>query len=109
MFHRKVAIKSDQSSNLPDEEKIPVYNSVSSCQKPISWGEFMKLNEIYGLIVPSTKVIWVYRLTLNRYLFLHNIYAFLLHIIPAIIVDTLAYLTGRTPMYVSYIPIINHV
>ncbi|XP_003494079.1 fatty acyl-CoA reductase wat [Bombus impatiens] len=96
--NRKVAIKSDQSSNLPDEEKIPVYNSVSSCQKPISWGEFMKLNEIYGLIVPSTKVIWVYRLTLNRYLFLHNIYAFLLHIIPAIIVDTMAYLTGRTPI-----------
>lgn len=77
---------------------MPIYNSVSSCQNPISWGEFMKKNEIYAFEVPSKKVVWYYMLILNRYLFMHNICAILFHLVPAVIIDTAAYLTGRKPM-----------
>lgn len=95
---RKNAMKAVKDSDVPPEEKIPIYNSVSSCQNPISWGKFMKLNEIYGFPIPSKKVLWYYMLILNRSLLMHNICAFFFHLIPAIIVDTLARLTGRKPI-----------
>ena len=66
----------------------------------------MKKNETYGLDIPSTKCVWYYMLILNKYLFIHNVCIFLLHKIPAAIVDTLAYLAGRKPMYVSHIQVI---
>ena len=105
-FHRKAAIKPDQVSNLTNEEKIPIYNSVSSCQNPITWGKFMEKNEMYGLEVPSINSIWYYMLILNRYLFVHNVCILLLHKIPAVIVDTIVYLSGRKPVYVSHIKVI---
>ncbi|KOX72974.1 hypothetical protein WN51_01342 [Melipona quadrifasciata] len=99
--NRKVAIKPDQVFNLTNEDKIPIYNSVSSCQNPITWGDFMKKNETYGFDVPSIKSIWYYMLILNRYLFVHNVCVFLLHKIPAAIVDTLVYLAGRKPVKIE--------
>lgn len=67
----------------------------------------MKISEIYGLEIPSVKCISYYSLTLNRYIFVHKIYALLFHIIPALIVDIIIYLIGRKPMYVFYIKSIN--
>lgn len=76
----------------------PIYNSVSSCQNPITWGEYMKYNETYGLKCPSALSVWYYWFTLNKYLWLHNIYVIFTHLLPAVIIDTLARLTGRKPM-----------
>lgn len=67
----------------------------------------MKINEIYGLEIPSEKCVSYYSLTLNRYLFMHKIYALIFHIIPALIIDIVIYLIGRKPMYVSHIKSIN--
>ena len=78
----------------------PIYNSVSSCQNPITWGNFMKMNEAYSSYEPGTSVMWYYMFMLNRHLWVHNICAFFLHIVPAVIVDTLARITGREPVYV---------
>lgn len=58
----------------------------------------MKYNEIYGLDVPSIQSVWYYFFTLNQYLWIHNAYVLAFDIIPAVIVDTLARLTGRKPM-----------
>lgn len=71
---------------------------MSSCQKPITWGAFMKYNENHGKDIPSTKLMRHYFFTLNRHLWIHNLYIFFLHMIPAYIVDTLARLTGQKPM-----------
>ncbi|XP_017889314.1 fatty acyl-CoA reductase wat-like [Ceratina calcarata] len=95
---RKASLTPAEFSNLKDEEKIPIYNYVSSCQNPIHWGLFMKLNSTIGVTVPPINAIWYYMLILNKYLFVHNVSAFFLHTIPAIIMDGLAYLTGRKPM-----------
>ncbi|XP_015586786.1 fatty acyl-CoA reductase wat [Cephus cinctus] len=79
-------------------DEPPIYNCVSSCTKPITWGQFMKLNEIHGIAVPSCMVMWYYCFTLNKQQWVHNIYIVLLHYLPALIIDTLAFLTGRKPM-----------
>ncbi|KAF7993213.1 hypothetical protein HCN44_006273 [Aphidius gifuensis] len=88
--------ENDQVADVDIEP--PIYNSVSSCQNPITWGEYMKYNEVYGLNIPSALSVWYYCFTLNRYLWLHNIYVIFTHLLPAIIIDTLARLTGRKPM-----------
>lgn len=75
-----------------------IYNSVSSCQKPIDWGRFMHLNEIKGQEVPSTMVLWHYAFRLNRHLWIHNLFVWLFHMVPGAVVDLLAFMTGRQPM-----------
>ena len=91
-------------SETPNPEKDPpIYNSVSSCQNPITWGDFMKWNEVYGVAVPSASVLWYYSFCLNKRLWVHNLYTVLFHLVPAAIVDTLAWITGRKPMYVTRI------
>ncbi|XP_054002362.1 fatty acyl-CoA reductase wat-like [Hylaeus anthracinus] len=96
--NRRSLAKSNQDSTMPDEERTPIYNSVSSCQKPLSWGDFMYLNEACCKEQSTTKAIWHYMLVLNRCVYAHHIYSFVLHIIPAVIVDTFARATGRKPM-----------
>jgi hypothetical protein len=75
-----------------------IYNVVSSCQMPITWGTFMSLNEYYGRNYPSTLVIWHYSFLPVKYLFVYNIYCVLLHTVPGAVMDALAILTGRKPM-----------
>ncbi|XP_076687278.1 fatty acyl-CoA reductase wat-like isoform X2 [Andrena cerasifolii] len=96
--NRKSSEILDKDSNIPVDERIPIYNSVSSCQNPISWGTFMKKYEIFGLEVPSVHSFWYYMLILTRYVILYKMYVFFFHIVPAIIVDTLAYVSGRKPI-----------
>jgi len=81
-----------------ETERVPIYNYVSACQNPITWRRFMKINEIYGMTVPSTHVLWYYFFFLNKHKLVHNIFAIFLHIIPAIIVDTMLLLSGQKPM-----------
>ncbi|XP_014479565.1 PREDICTED: fatty acyl-CoA reductase 1-like [Dinoponera quadriceps] len=97
---RKDILLSIDNANpdIPENERKPIYNCVSSSQNPITWKKFMKINEKYGMRLASTKVFWYYMLFLEKYRFVYNIYKIFLHIIPAIIVDALAYLTGRKPM-----------
>lgn len=95
---RKRQLKAVQDPNITNEEKVPVYNSVSSCDNPLSWAEYMNKNEINGFSVPSIKVVWYYMLILNRYLFVHNICNFFFHLVPAVIFDILAFIVGRKPM-----------
>lgn len=94
------SINENENDQVADVDiEPPIYNSVSSCQNPITWGEYMKYSEISGLAIPSILSVWYYCFTLNRYLWLHNIYVIFTHLLPAIIIDTLARLTGKKPMY----------
>nr|XP_033335421.1 fatty acyl-CoA reductase wat-like [Megalopta genalis]XP_033335422.1 fatty acyl-CoA reductase wat-like [Megalopta genalis] len=95
---RNVLAKLEQKSDMPDEERVPVYNQVTSPQNRIEWSRFMYLTKYYGMPIPPKDAIWYYWLLLNRNLFIHNICSILFHIIPAAIADTLARITGRKPM-----------
>ncbi|XP_012221713.1 fatty acyl-CoA reductase wat-like [Linepithema humile] len=87
-----------ENSKSPETKRLSVFNYISSRQNPITWRRFMKLNETYGLQVPTTNVLWYYMLFLNKYLLVHYICVIFLHMIPAAIVDTLFFLTGRKPI-----------
>lgn len=84
--------------DVAETEKMPIYNYVSICQNPIIWRRFMKLNEMYGMQVPSTHVLWYYMFFLNKHKFVDDICNIFMHIIPAIIADIVLFLTGKKPM-----------
>lgn len=97
---RKNTLLSIENANpdVPETESIPIYNYVSICQNPITWRKFMYLNEKYGKLVPSEHVLWYYMLFLNKYKFMHDVCVIFLHMIPALICDTILFLSGRKPM-----------
>ncbi|XP_046475512.1 fatty acyl-CoA reductase wat-like isoform X1 [Neodiprion pinetum] len=95
---RTTNVNSADSSNIPETDEPPIYNVVSSCQKPFRWGELMRHIEEYGLEVPSMMCIWYYCFKLNKYESVHKIYVIFLHLLPALIVDSVARIIGREPM-----------
>lgn len=82
----------------PPELTPPVYNYVSSEQKPLTWEKFMKYNEVYGLQVPTVNAIYYYLLYLTSSKFAYNLYFFFLHWIPAYIIDGVFIIIGKKPM-----------
>ncbi|XP_031776892.1 fatty acyl-CoA reductase wat-like [Nasonia vitripennis] len=94
---KKMAIEPVGRSDL-EVSQPPIYNCVSSCQKPLTWNDFMHLNYINGIDVPSRLTLWYHVFILTKYKWFYNFAILFLHLIPAIIVDNLARLTGRKPM-----------
>jgi len=88
-------VKDDGLEN--DSFVPPIYNYVSSSSNPLTWGEFMVYNKKYGYQMPSVKAIWPILLRLTKYHFEYIILCFLLHIVPAFVIDSIAKLTGRKP------------
>nr|XP_033331554.1 fatty acyl-CoA reductase 1-like [Megalopta genalis] len=95
---RNALTKLEKKSDVPDEERVTIYNQVSSSQNRIDWGTHLNMCRRSLGTVHSARMIWHCWLIYNRYLFMHNIYSKLFHIIPAIIVDTFARLAGHKPM-----------
>ncbi|XP_068621786.1 fatty acyl-CoA reductase wat-like [Battus philenor] len=82
----------------PVDQPPPVYNYVSSVEQPLTWKNFMKYNEIYGLKVPTKQAVWYYLFYITPSKFLYTLTCFLLHWIPAYIIDAIAVLIGKKPM-----------
>lgn len=78
-------------------ENIPIYNYVSSVENPMTWGEFKQLNLLHGIDYTSSNAIWCpYNISVkSRYLY--TLLIFLLHIIPAVVIDFVSLLSGRKP------------
>jgi fatty acyl-CoA reductase len=79
------------------DDDISILNYVSSAQNPLTLSQYMKYNEV-GKEFPSLQVLWYYSLQLHKHRILHNVCAVFLHLLPAIIVDTVAKLVGKKPM-----------
>ncbi|XP_072948546.1 uncharacterized protein [Epargyreus clarus] len=85
--------------DAPPQDQLPaVYNYISSEQQPLTWANFMKYNEVYGLEVPSIQAVWFYLLYLTPSRFLYTVYCLFLHWIPAYVIDGIAILIGKKPM-----------
>nr|CAD7259154.1 unnamed protein product [Timema shepardi] len=82
---------------LGDTEGIPIYNYVSSAQKPIQWQEFVEMAGNHGMDIPCSKAIWYYSVTMTKYKVLYIILSFLLHTLPALLVDTVTILCFKKP------------
>lgn len=83
------------------ESEIPVYNFVSTPEKPLTWELFQDLSTKHCLQIPSEKCIWHSTFTMTENVYIHAILVFLLHTLPAYIVDFLAICIGRKPMLVK--------
>ncbi|XP_045457844.1 fatty acyl-CoA reductase wat-like, partial [Melitaea cinxia] len=75
----------------------PIFNYVSSVENRITWGEFMHLNLSRIDNHPFSNAVWYASLTLTKSAFLHYIYRFFLHLLPAAMVDGLAICIGKKP------------
>ncbi|KAJ8956296.1 hypothetical protein NQ318_015032 [Aromia moschata] len=78
-------------------ENIPIYNYVSSPENPITWNEYVDLNVIHGLNYPTVNSVWITSVTLTKNPVIYWILKFLYHILPAIVFDGAAVLTGNKP------------
>ncbi|KAL5239952.1 hypothetical protein ACI65C_007362 [Semiaphis heraclei] len=91
-----------EADGLNEEQYVPpIYNVVSSNSNPLTWGEFSVLNKKYGSQVPPVKAIWPFMLRLSKNRYEYTILCFLLHILPAFFIDSLAKLTGRKPQLMA--------
>jgi len=96
--NNKKLFKTDvQTGIVPDTEKIPVYNYVSSNQRPITWNTFRKHVRAHGSKIPGVKDIRLQCMFWNSRLWVHKIFMWLFHLLPAVMVDAAAILTGRDP------------
>jgi len=88
-----------KSANGLNMEKYEpkIYNIVSSSSNPLTWGEFLSYNMKFGIHAPSIKAIWPFMLRLSKNKYEYTILCFLVHNVPAFIIDSLAKLTGRKP------------
>lgn len=91
--------KNHKNANGSNKENYSpkIYNIVSSSSNPLTWGEFSSYNMTFGRRTPSIKSIWPIMLRLSKNKYEYMILCFFLHIVPAIIIDSLAKLTGRKP------------
>lgn len=83
------------------EKEVPVYNFVSTPERPLTWGMFQKLGQKHAPQVPSELCIWHYFFFLLKNRVHHQIAVFLLHTLPAYIVDFIALCIGKKPLLVK--------
>ncbi|XP_011705645.1 PREDICTED: fatty acyl-CoA reductase 1-like [Wasmannia auropunctata] len=80
---------------VPDVERIPVYNYVSSCQRPITWDTFRKHVRAHGSRIPGVRDVRLQCMFWNSRLWVHKLLMCLFHLLPAVMADGAAILTGR--------------
>ncbi|CAG9854301.1 unnamed protein product [Phyllotreta striolata] len=83
------------------EKEMPIYNFVSTPEKPLTWDLFQVLSTKHCKQIPSEQCIWhsYFRMRENKWVYL--VLVFLLHTVPAYIVDFMAFCIGKKPMMVK--------
>ncbi|XP_012288354.1 fatty acyl-CoA reductase 1 isoform X2 [Orussus abietinus] len=91
--------RNDMANSLRDvSTKLEVYNCVSSNASPITYEETFKKSFTALQEIKSTKILWHYGHKCEDRYWVYYINMVLFHLVPAVIVDTAAILTGRKPM-----------
>lgn len=88
-----------QRSTTAKEEKtndVPVYNYVSQ-DNPITYDQLKIMSEKYGLEFPSGKAIWYYSFRNTKHKIVHFFYVYFLHLLPALLIDTVTVCLGKQP------------
>ncbi|KAF5273009.1 hypothetical protein FQR65_LT17250 [Abscondita terminalis] len=96
------SIGTNSNAQTPQSETpTPIFNCVTSVQKPITWKNWMAYSEKYLKQVPSPLQVWYYFFFMHSNYYVHLFCVFLLHTIPAYIVDFLARCVGKEPLLVK--------
>ena len=78
------------------DNNIPVYHYVST-DNPITYEQLKCMSEKYGLQFPTEKAIWYYSFRNNKYKLVHFFYVYFLHLLPALLIDTVTLCLGKQP------------
>lgn len=89
------AVAEQRQSDVNNEALPPIYNFCLTSRNPLSWQRFFALAAKYGKLYPPVKAMWCLASTDNPRWYWHTMYKWTLHILPAALVDTVAWLTGR--------------
>ncbi|XP_058793398.1 fatty acyl-CoA reductase wat-like [Phymastichus coffea] len=92
-----IATAWDVANSKNEDSDPPIYNYHSSWSKGLTWRKYVDLAYKYGTKKPSIRSIWCYSLTATKNVYLYYILSFLLHIVPAFLVDVGLFLTGKEP------------
>ncbi|XP_046837355.1 fatty acyl-CoA reductase wat-like isoform X2 [Vespa crabro] len=84
------------ANNRKTYEDIPIYNYVSK-DNPFTYGRFIEMILTYGELVPFEKAIWCPIFEITKYRSIYLFYVYFLHLLPALIIDTLSLCTDRNP------------
>ncbi|KAI4499659.1 hypothetical protein M0802_005229 [Mischocyttarus mexicanus] len=76
----------DITVNRRSEEDIPIYNYVSN-ENSITFDDMEELTFKYGLLTPFREAYWYYNFRTTKYRLLYLFYVYLLHLLPALILD----------------------
>ncbi|XP_076391887.1 fatty acyl-CoA reductase wat-like [Megachile rotundata] len=89
----------NRKSMITTEEKtknIPVYHYVSK-DNPVTYEQLKSLSEKYGLQFPTEKAIWYYSFRNNKHRMVHLFYVYFLHLLPALLIDSVTVCLGKQP------------
>ncbi|KAF7378687.1 hypothetical protein HZH66_015474 [Vespula vulgaris] len=86
----------DIASNPRSKEDFPIYNYVSK-DNPITFGKFLEMTLKYGELIPSEKALWCHSFKIIKYRPVHLFHVYFLHLLPALIIDTIAVCVGKQP------------
>ncbi|XP_046737953.1 fatty acyl-CoA reductase 1-like [Diprion similis] len=78
-------------------DDVLVYNYVSGNENPITWNKFNVVCAPYRKVYPSEQAVYHSFLLTTKSKFLFVILDFLLHLLPAIMIDLMAKLVGKQP------------
>ncbi|CAH0548733.1 unnamed protein product [Brassicogethes aeneus] len=85
----------DKFEKLYLKDKVPVFNCVSSPNNPITWKTFGEIMDKYGKESPSSKLMWYPYKIVTSCLYNYLLLKFLLHTIPAFILDIVLLCVGK--------------
>ncbi|XP_047370185.1 fatty acyl-CoA reductase wat-like isoform X1 [Vespa velutina] len=86
----------DIANNRRSIEEIPIYNYTST-DNPITFKEFKKMSTKKVELLPTNEAIWYLSFRNIKYRPIYLIFMYFLHILPAIIIDTISLCLGKKP------------
>ncbi|XP_043486959.1 fatty acyl-CoA reductase wat-like [Polistes fuscatus] len=96
----------DIACNRRSKDDIPIYNNVCN-ENPITYQEMKIMTFKYGQLTPIKDAIWYYSFEPTKYRLLHLFYVYLLHLLPALIIDIGMLCLGRKPRLLRIYGTIN--
>ncbi|XP_046424476.1 fatty acyl-CoA reductase wat-like [Neodiprion virginianus] len=76
--------------------EIPIYNYCSR-DNPITWDDLKEMSEKYGIAFPSIKAMWYYSFRNTKSKVFHLFLVYVLHLLPALVIDTATICVGKEP------------
>ncbi|XP_014207378.1 putative fatty acyl-CoA reductase CG5065 [Copidosoma floridanum] len=83
---------------ITKDPNIAVYNCSASDRKSISMSEIVEMGLLHTKDIPLEGILWIPNITISTNKFVYYILTMLLHILPALMIDSILKVSGRKPM-----------